>query len=108
MSSGQPVTGGPLHLAVDLGAGSGRAVLGGLSEDGLLLEEIHRFQYEPETDDGHLRWPFGQILAGIIPVVLRPACSAGRRWQQPGSDDNSPTQRGTWVTCASGSWRGET
>src|SRR5437764_11474951 len=37
----------PLYIAVDLGAGSGRIVLGGMSLSELLLEEVHRFQYEP-------------------------------------------------------------
>jgi len=56
---------GALHLAIDLGAGSGRAILGGAGPDGLTLEEVHRFRYEPETSAGHLRWPFARILEGI-------------------------------------------
>ena len=32
-----------LHVAVDLGAGSGRVILGRLGDDGLLLQEVHRF-----------------------------------------------------------------
>jgi len=64
-SSGQSATGGPFHLAIDLGAGSGRAVLGRLADDGLMLDEVHRFQYEPETSAGRLRWRFGRILDGI-------------------------------------------
>jgi rhamnulokinase len=61
----------PLHLAVDLGAGSGRAMLGGLGGDGLFLEEVHRFHYAPVTSGGHLRWPFGRILDGIKAGLAR-------------------------------------
>jgi rhamnulokinase len=53
------------HVAIDLGAGSGRATLGRVGENGVLLEEVHRFQYAPVTAAGRLRWPFERILDGI-------------------------------------------
>jgi rhamnulokinase len=53
------------YLAFDLGAGSGRAMLGGVSAAGLELAEVHRFHYAPVTSEGHLRWPFARILEGI-------------------------------------------
>jgi rhamnulokinase len=56
---------GPFHLAIDLGAGSGRAILGRVGPGELSLEEVHRFHYEPQTAAGQLRWPFDRILAGI-------------------------------------------
>jgi len=59
------------HLAIDLGAGSGRAILGRLGADGLTLEEVHRFRYEPETVAGHLRWPFHRILDGMKTGLAR-------------------------------------
>jgi rhamnulokinase len=55
----------PHYLAFDLGAGSGRAMLGRVSDAGLELREVHRFHYAPVTSDGHLRWPFARILEGI-------------------------------------------
>jgi rhamnulokinase len=54
-----------LHLAIDLGAGSGRAMLGRLGGEGLLLEEVHRFHYPPAERAGHLRWDVEVIWAGI-------------------------------------------
>ena len=57
--------GGRLRVAVDLGAGSGRAMLGRLGEDGLDLREVHRFRYEPREREGHLRWDFGLLLEGV-------------------------------------------
>jgi rhamnulokinase len=51
-----------LYIAVDLGAGSGRVFLGGMSPRELLLEEVHRFRYEPVNGNGRnggngtLRW----------------------------------------------------
>jgi rhamnulokinase len=68
------------HLAIDLGAGSGRAMLGRVGPSILSLEEIHRFRYEPQVSAGHLRWPFALILTGIKTGLARAqevAASAG-------------------------------
>ncbi len=54
-----------LHIAIDLGAGSGRVFLGGMGPGELLLEEVRRFHYPPRRLDGHLRWDFGRIAAEI-------------------------------------------
>src|SRR5690348_2537303 len=43
-------------LAFDLGAESGRAVLGTLSGDHLALEEMHRFPNPTGRVNGHLHW----------------------------------------------------
>ena len=56
---------GPLFIAVDLGAGSGRVFLAGVDPGEFLLEEIHRFQYPPTEKDGSLRWNFSHIFAEI-------------------------------------------
>jgi rhamnulokinase len=55
----------PLHLALDLGAGSGRAMVGGIGPAGLTLREAHRFHYTPRSTSGHLRWDFDSLIAGI-------------------------------------------
>ncbi|MHC5067334.1 MAG: FGGY family carbohydrate kinase, partial [Planctomycetota bacterium] len=49
------------HLAIDLGAGSGRAILGTLSDGRLAMEELHRFEHPilslPKADGGSsLHW----------------------------------------------------
>lgn len=54
-----------LYIAVDLGAGSGRVFLAGLSSGEFLLEQIHRFQYPPRQLGGHLRWDFAHIFSEI-------------------------------------------
>ena len=70
---------GSFHLAVDLGAGSGRVVLGRLSPGGLVLEELHRFHYPPANDGGRLRWPFGRILDGLKMGLAAGQRAAGER-----------------------------
>lgn len=61
------------HIAVDIGASSGRVMLAGLdSENRLSLEEIHRFKNEITFVDGHYRWDisylFNEILTGLSKV----------------------------------------
>lgn len=55
----------PLHVAVDLGAGSGRAFVGHVASDGVLLEEVHRFHYTPRRAEGRLRWDWGRLTDGV-------------------------------------------
>jgi len=46
----------PSFLAIDLGAGSGRAILGTLVNDRLRIEELHRFPNRMIEVFGHLHW----------------------------------------------------
>ncbi len=78
-----------LHLAIDLGAGSGRAVLGGVGGSGLLLRETHRFRYPPRRVAGHLRWDFEQLLEGLrtgIRSARSAAAELGGRLDSVGVD----------------------
>lgn len=64
---------GQRYIAVDLGAESGRVMLGTVSADKLELSEIHRFGNGPVQENGSLRWDFeklfGQIKVGIKKAV---------------------------------------
>ena len=44
------------YLAFDLGASSGRAILGTLSDSKLQLTEIHRFVNQMQRINGHYYW----------------------------------------------------
>ncbi|HEX9108538.1 MAG TPA: hypothetical protein VF832_14940, partial [Longimicrobiales bacterium] len=44
------------YLALDLGASSGRAVLGTLEDGVMRLREVHRFPSLLVEESGHLRW----------------------------------------------------
>lgn len=46
----------PLHLAIDLGASSGRVLVGNLAEGEVLLEEVHRFANGPVLVGKRLHW----------------------------------------------------
>ncbi len=46
----------PVHVAVDLGASSGRVIVGSLVDDKLSLQESHRFANEPVRVQNTLQW----------------------------------------------------
>ena len=60
-----------VHVAIDLGAGSGRALVGGAGPDGLRFRVVHRFHYAPRRLDGHLRWDAAALLEGIRTGLVR-------------------------------------
>jgi rhamnulokinase len=53
------------YIAVDLGAESGRVMLGRIADGRLTLEQIHRFSNGPVEEQGTLRWDFRGLLAEI-------------------------------------------
>jgi len=60
------------YLAFDLGASSGRAILGRLLEGRLELEEVHRFKNYPYEKGGHYFWDFRALL-GELEMGLKKA-----------------------------------
>lgn len=53
------------YIAIDLGASSGRLILGSMKEGKLLLEEIHRFPNEPVYLGNTFYWDFMRIFHEI-------------------------------------------
>lgn len=78
-----------LYIAVDLGAGSGRVFLAGVTAGELLLEEVRRFHYPASLSAGHLRWNlpviFDEIKTGARQAGAR-ACELGRTIRSIGVD----------------------
>lgn len=54
------------YLAIDLGAESGRVMLGTLTEGRMNLEEIHRFPNRAVVVNGSRRWDFLNLYAEIV------------------------------------------
>lgn len=63
---------GAAYIAVDLGAESGRVIVGSLSDDRLRLEEVHRFNHESQWWPTGLHWDITSIWREIV-VGLRKA-----------------------------------
>jgi len=66
----------PYRVAIDLGAGSGRAFLGRTESNRLVLQEVHRFHYPPRPMDGHLRWDAARLLEGLNDGITRAGAAA--------------------------------
>ena len=64
------------YIAVDLGAESGRVMLGGVSDEKLSLEEIHRFTNGPIDINGSLHWDFSNTLLEIKSGIKKAAKQA--------------------------------
>ena len=71
----------PSYIAVDLGATSGRVMLGSIEGDIVLLDEVHRFPTRSlQLPDG-LHWDvaqlYSEIIAGVSAAVARGASPVG-------------------------------
>ena len=53
------------YLAVDIGASSGRLILGHLENEKMELEEVHRFENGMVKKDGELCWEFDRLFQEI-------------------------------------------
>jgi len=62
--------------AIDLGASSGRIVIGYGTERGFSLREVHRFPHRPRPVGGVLRWDARALFGGICDG-LRAAAADG-------------------------------
>lgn len=62
-------------LAFDFGASSGRAILGGINDGKIVMEEIHRFSNDPVTVGKTLYWDtlrqFHEIKQGMIKAKVK-------------------------------------
>ncbi|MBQ8381895.1 MAG: rhamnulokinase [Clostridia bacterium] len=52
-------------LAFDFGASSGRAIKGVYENGTLTCQEVHRFDNNPVTENGHLCWDFPTLLSEV-------------------------------------------
>ncbi|HJC22208.1 MAG TPA: rhamnulokinase [Candidatus Eisenbergiella merdavium] len=58
-------------LAVDLGASSGRVMLGGFDGEKISVEELHRFSNDPVTLGGTMYWDFLRLFHEIRQGLLQ-------------------------------------
>lgn len=65
------------YAACDLGAESGRIILGTLTDDLLTVEEIHRFPNAPITIFGTLRWDLLHIFEELKKGLRKAAAACG-------------------------------
>ena len=63
------------YLAIDIGASSGRHIVGYMKDGELMTEEVYRFPNGMDTLDGHLVWDtdrlFSEVKLGIAECIKR-------------------------------------
>lgn len=62
------------YLAVDVGASSGRHILGHVRDGKIVLEEVHRFDNRQVRRNGHDCWDMDNLWDGILSGLK--ACKA--------------------------------
>lgn len=63
----------PVHLAIDLGASSGRVIAGRIEDGKLQLEEVHRFANDPVMIQQSLQWNVHGLWAEILEGLRKAA-----------------------------------
>lgn len=66
------------YLAIDIGASSGRHILGTIEDGKLMTEEIYRFPNAPKMKDGHLVWDTGALFRNVL-EGLKKAGETGKK-----------------------------
>ena len=83
--SGSYASGDKLFAAVDIGASSGRVILGSISGGASRLEVVHRFPNGVVESDGGLRWNFDALFADVLTGLAAAAKVAERHGAPIGS-----------------------
>lgn len=58
------------YLAIDIGASSGRHIVGWMEGGELQTKEVYRFPNGVETVDGHLTWNIRKLFANVVKGIL--------------------------------------
>ncbi len=59
------------YLGIDIGASSGRHILGHVENGKILLEEVYRFETKLLKDEGHLYWDVDHLYREVIAGIKR-------------------------------------
>ncbi len=68
---------GKKMLALDLGASSGRGIVGSFDGERLVTEEIHRFENSPVSLAGRFLWDIPALFGNILTAITKASSSGG-------------------------------
>ena len=57
------------YLAIDIGASSGRHIVGWLENNEIKTDEVYRFKNGTKTQNGHLVWDIKNLFDNVIKVI---------------------------------------
>lgn len=61
----------PCYLAVDIGASSGRHIIGTVENGKMILTEVHRFDNQLVNKNGHLCWDLEKLTEEVIKGIRK-------------------------------------
>ena len=59
------------YLAIDIGASSGRHIVGWIEDGQMQTKEVYRFPNGVETSDGHLTWNIQKLFSEVVNGIAR-------------------------------------
>lgn len=59
------------YLAIDIGASSGRHIVGWMEEGALQTKEVYRFFNGVQEENGHLTWDVGRLFSHVVTGISR-------------------------------------
>ena len=68
-------------LAVDIGASSGRHIVGTVQDGRIVLQEVYRFENGVQRKDGHLCWDIDTLAREVV-NGLRAAHDGGAAYRR--------------------------
>jgi rhamnulokinase len=74
------------YIAVDLGASSGRVIIGSADGEKIFLEEVHRFENGPIENEGSLQWDFAKIFREVETGLAKAVKRTGGKIESIGVD----------------------
>ena len=74
------------YIAVDLGASTGRVILGEVNKRKIAFDEIYRFENGPIEENGSLRWDFQKLLGDIKTGIKKAVKKADGKIESIGVD----------------------
>lgn len=80
------------YLAIDIGASSGRHIVGWMENGVLRTEEVYRFPNSVRRVDGHLEWDIDSLFANVKQGIRKPL-------QNIRISRAFPSTHGRWTMC---------
>ena len=80
------------YLAIDIGASSGRHIVGWMENGVLRTEEVYRFPNSVQRVDGHLEWDIDSLFANVKQA-------SGKPLQSSRPSRAFPSTHGRWTMC---------
>lgn len=81
------------YLAIDIGASSGRHIVGWIEGEKLQTKEVYRFPNGVVEENGHLTWDIRMLFSNVVRGIWRLSSSFSTL-------KACPSTLGAWIMCS--------